>query len=68
MYNFSQELNYDIMQENYIKDLQELLMEFDEETLVLNDQGKGMFTLECITHRVFRENQLIIMIKNYFIK
>ena len=47
MYNFSQELNYDIMQENYIKDLQELLMEFDEETLVLNDQGKGMFTLEC---------------------
>ena len=30
MYNFSQELNYDIMQENYIKDLQELLMEFDE--------------------------------------
>ena len=42
MYNFSQELNYDIMQENYIKDLQELLMEFDEETLVLNDQGKGM--------------------------
>ena len=58
MYNFSQELNYDIMQENYIKDLQELLMEFDEETLVLNDQGKGMFTLECITHRVFREHQI----------
>lgn len=63
MYNFSQELNYDIMQENYIKDLQELLMEFDEETLVLNDQGKGMFTLECITHRVFREHQVIIHIK-----
>ena len=63
MYNFSQELNYDIMQENYIKDLQELLMEFDEKTLVLNDQGKGMFTLECITHRVLREHQVIIHIK-----
>ena len=49
---FSEELNYDIMLENYIKDLQELLMEFDEESLVLTDRGKGMFTLECITHRV----------------
>ena len=40
MYNFSQELNYDIMQENYIKDLQELLMEFDEETLKKRDAEK----------------------------
>lgn len=60
---FSEELNYDIMLENYIKDLQELLMEFDEESLVLTDRGKGMFTLECITHRVFREHQVIIYIK-----
>ena len=63
MYNFSQELNYDIMQENYIKDLQELLMEFDEETLVLNDLGKEVFTLECITRRVFCEHQVTINIK-----
>ena len=60
---FSEELNYDIMLENYIKDLQELLMEFDEESLVLTDREKGMFTLECITHRVFREHQVIIYIK-----
>lgn len=33
MCNFSQELKHNIMQENYIKDLQELLVEFDEETL-----------------------------------
>lgn len=52
MNHFSEELNYDIMLENYIKDLQELLMEFDEESLVLTDRGKGMFTLECITHEI----------------
>jgi len=68
MYNFSQELNYDIVQENYIKDLQELLMEFAEETLVLNDKGKGVYTLECITRRVFREHQVIIYIKVEFDK
>lgn len=51
------------MQENYTKDLQELLMEFDEETLVLNDLGNGVFTLECIIHKVFRENQVIIQVK-----
>lgn len=73
MYSFSQELNYSIIQENYIKDLQELLMEFGEETLVLNDQGNGIFTLECNIHKVFREHRVIIHIKieydkNYFIK
>lgn len=52
MNHFSEELNYNIMLENYIKDLQELLMEFDEESLVLTDRGKGMFTLECITHEI----------------
>ena len=73
MYNFSQELNYDIIQDNYIKDLQELLMTFDEETLVLNDHGNGVFSLGCITHKVFREHQVIINIKvvydkKYFVK
>lgn len=63
MYSFSQELNYSIIQENYIKDLQELLMEFGEETLVLNDQGNGIFTLECNIHKVFREHRVIIHIK-----
>lgn len=58
MYSFSQELNYSIIQENYIKDLQELLMEFGEETLVLNDQGNGIFTLECNIHKVFREHMI----------
>lgn len=63
MYIFSQELNYEIIQENYIKDLQELLMTFDEETLDLIDHGNGVFSLECITHKVFREHQVIIHIK-----
>lgn len=63
MYSFSQELNYDIIQENYIKDLQELLMGFDEETLVLNDHGDGVFTLGCIIHKVFREHKVIIHVR-----
>jgi len=68
MYNFNQELNYDIIEENYIKDLQELLLEFGDEALVLNDHDDGLFTLEGVVHKVFREHQVLIQVKIEFDK
>lgn len=68
MYSFSEELNYDIIEENYIKDLQELLIEFGEETLVLNDHADGIFTLEGTIYKVFREHRVSIQVKIEFDK
>lgn len=68
MYSFTEELNYDIIEENYIKDLQELLIQFGEEMLVLTDHDDGLFTLEGTMHKVFREHQVLIQIKIEFDK
>ena len=37
MCDFVQELNYEIVEENYVKDLQELLIELGAEPLSLNE-------------------------------
>lgn len=68
MYSFLQELDYDIIEENYIKYLQELLIEFGDEPLVLNDHDDGLFTLEGAIHKVFRERQVLIRVEVEFDK
>lgn len=68
MYSFIQELNYDIVEENYIKDLQELLIEFSNAPLVLNEHNNGLFTLECNMDKVFRGHQVLIQVKIEFDK
>lgn len=68
MYSFSEKLNYDIVEENYIKDLQELLIEFGDETLVLNNHADGIYTLEGTVYKVFREHRVSIQMKIIFDK
>lgn len=68
MYSFTEELNYDIIEENYIKDLQELLIQFGEDALVLTDYNNGMFALEGTIHKVFRRNRVLIQVKIEFDK
>lgn len=68
MYSFTEELNYDIIEENYIKDLQELLIQFGEEALVLTDCNNGIFILEGNIHKVFRKNRVLIQVKIEFDK
>lgn len=68
MYSFIQELNYDIVEENYIKDLQELLIGFSNVPLVLKEHNSGLFTLECNIDKVFRGHQVLIHVKIEFDK
>ena len=65
---FQEELNYDIIEKNHIKYLQELLIEFGDEPLVLNDHDSELFTLEGLIHKVFREHQVLIQVKIEFDK
>ncbi len=68
MYNFIQELNYDIVEENYIKDLQELLIQLGSEPLSLKKRDNELFTLECSMRRLFRDHHVLIHMKVEFDK
>ena len=60
MCDFVQELNYEIVEENYVKDLQELLIELGAEPLSLNELPNALFTLECSIYRSFRDRHVLI--------
>lgn len=68
MYSYTEELNYDIVEENYVKDLQELLVGFGDEALILNNRTDGAFTLEGNIHKVFREHRVSIQVEIEFDK
>lgn len=62
------DMGYDIIEENYVKYLQELLIEFGAEPLVLNDNDGGLFTLEGSIHKVFHEHWVLIQVEIEFDK
>lgn len=60
MFNLVQELGYDIIEENYIKDLQEMLVESENKVLSLYKKDNDLFTLECNLNKVVRDHQVSI--------
>jgi hypothetical protein len=66
MISFTDNLNYAITEENYVKDLQELFMENDNQILSLHTDSEGVSHLETTLLRSLREKPILIFIKINF--
>ena len=69
MFSFSQELNYDIDKENYVKYIQELFNGLSDNVVIdLNDYDNGYYKLESTFKREYNDHMVMISASVEFTK
>lgn len=66
MYSYEENLNYDIIEENYIKHLQEMLNNYSDQPVIFKKEKNNNFSLEGSIHKKIHEQDVVIHIKIEF--